>query len=61
MKRSFAYVFAAAILGSLLACGGTSEEVYDGNFTINGARYHCTNQEAGDLCQKGNCSKCDKL
>ena len=42
------------------ACGGSTEN-YDGQFTINGVKYHCTSSEAGNLCNQGNCSKCDKV
>lgn len=61
MKRILFSVFALTALASLFACGGGSEEVYDGKFTINGITYHCTNEAAGDLCERGNCSKCDKI
>lgn len=61
MKRILSSLFTLAMLTPLFACGGSSEDVYDGKFTINGVTYHCTDREAGDLCERGNCSKCDKI
>lgn len=52
---------ALAALVSLCACGGGSEDIYDGKFTINGVSYHCTDSVAGNLCERGDCSKCDKV
>lgn len=61
MKRILSSLFTLAMLVSLFACGGSSEDVYDGKFTTNEVTYHCTDREAGDLCERGNCSKCDKI
>jgi hypothetical protein len=62
MLRTFLFIFSLAAMSTLFACGGSSEEIYDGRFTYDGVTYHCTSFEAGDPCQqRRDCSKCDKV
>ena len=60
MKKLFLTLAIFSMTLTITACGGSTES-YDGQFTINGVKFHCTNSEAGNLCNQGNCSKCDKV
>lgn len=62
MLRTFTLALSLAALATLSACGGSTEEQYDGRFTYDGVTYHCTSSEAGDPCEKRrDCSKCNKV
>lgn len=58
MKRIWMAAVGAVLALNMMACGGGSEEVYEGTFTFNGVKFVCTDKAAGDLCATGDCSRC---
>jgi len=61
MKRMLMTLVGGLFSLGMVACGGGSEDVYEGTFSFNGVKYVCTDKAAGDLCATGDCSRCKRV
>jgi hypothetical protein len=61
MKRMLMTLVGVLFSVSMMACGGGSEDFYEGTFEYNGVKFVCTDRAAGDLCATGDCSRCRRV